>query len=145
ELVSTLQLPDFMLATSLQQRSAADGIFCGYCHQLDDFEGAASHQPVPCPNDAWCSDPSHSDPSYPVCGQRGAGAFGHDVALIEEDGTGPGRLADGGVHPTRLVGIFCIPPTFSQRIDPVSSLPGPGAVALTGDVQLVPAAQSTCQ
>ena len=41
-------------------------------------------------------------------------------------------------HPSTLVSVFCVPPTFNPAIDAAADLPGPGAVALPDMVQLLP-------
>ena len=37
-----------------------------------------------------------------------------------------------------LVSIFCIPPSYNLLVDSAGDLPGPGAVALFGNAQLLP-------
>jgi hypothetical protein len=36
------------------------------------------------------------------------------------------------------VSVFCIPPTFDATVDNAGDLPGPGAVALEGEAQVLP-------
>jgi hypothetical protein len=94
---------------------------------------------IPCTSDAECSQPRE------VCRQRDNGAFRLEpaqqtpklAATISETGTPAGSLVDHAAHPSTLVSVFCIPPTYSP-IDAAASLPGPGAVALVGEAQLVP-------
>jgi len=45
-------------------------------------------------------------------------------------------LADRTARASTLVTVFCIPPTFNGLIDGSADLPGPGALALTGTLQL---------
>ena len=49
-----------------------------------------------------------------------------------------GSLEDFAPHAGTLSGIFCIPPTYNSIVDASSDLPGPGAVALAGTLQLSP-------
>ena len=146
-LLASLQLPDFSLGTTSAQHSSNDGTFCGYCRERNfgAFEGdprrGGSGAAVRCTGDAACTNPS-----YPVCQQLSRGAFGNDGAqVISEDGRRPVPLGDGAPHEARLAGVFCLPPSFSETLDPNASLPGPGAVGLIGDVRLAPAPQAaTC-
>jgi cysteine-rich repeat protein len=146
--LALMQLPDFTLHTSLAPRRADDGLFCGYCRapQFGAFEGdplvpGGSGAAVSCTGDASCTDPG-----YPVCQQRAVGAFGESGAReIREDGRTPAPLGDGAPHDATMAGVFCVPPAFAEAADANASLPGPGAVALTGTLQLGPAPQSsTC-
>ena len=57
---------------------------------------------------------------------------------ITETGTQPACLTDGMPHPATLVSVFCIPPSYNSTVDAAGDLPGPGAVALTGEAQLLP-------
>jgi hypothetical protein len=41
-------------------------------------------------------------------------------------------------YPSRLVSVFCIPPSYNITIDGAGNLPGPGAVSLAGEMQLLP-------
>ena len=41
-------------------------------------------------------------------------------------------------HASILAGIFCIPPSYNSTVDAAGDLPGPGAIALTGEAQLLP-------
>jgi hypothetical protein len=47
-------------------------------------------------------------------------------------------LADGAPHAATLVSAFCIPPAYNATVDANGDLPGPGAVSLPGQSQLVP-------
>jgi hypothetical protein len=154
DLLASMQLPDFSLGTSVSSRTGFSSsvdqqpVLCGYCRKpLGCFEGdprpgcptAGSGAAVPCDGDGSCTNPD-----YPICQQMAPGAFGHDTAReIREDGRPPSPLGDGEPHDATLVGVFCVPPTFKELLDVTSSLPGPGAVGFTGDVQLAPSPQSS--
>ncbi len=78
------------------------------------------------------------------CGstQNGAGAFGQGltqgslkVSSVTETGTPAGDLRDFAPHSGVLGYTFCIPPT-GTFVDSIASLPGPGAVSLSGTFQL---------
>jgi len=45
-------------------------------------------------------------------------------------------MTDGASHPSTLVSIFCIPPTFTQVVDSAGDLGGPGAVSIPGQAKL---------
>jgi hypothetical protein len=72
--------------------------------------------------------------------QAAAGAFGKPTArYIEENGTTAGScITGGGSYATTLASVFCIPPSGAPLVDAVASLPGPGAIALTGTSALIP-------
>ena len=75
------------------------------------------------------------------CRQRNSGAFGPNggpARTITETGTQPACLTDGMPHSATLVSVFCIPPSYNSTVDAAGDLPGPGAVALTGEAQLLP-------
>jgi hypothetical protein len=139
-----------------------DRVFCGFCRDAnggatngfgicaggsnagnvcdlptDCPEGTCGGE-VPCTSNAGCVEPRES------CAQFGNGAFsletggtGALAATISETGTPAGSLVDHAPHAATLVSVFCIPPTYSP-IDAAASLPGPGAVALVGEAQLLP-------
>jgi len=70
-------------------------------------------------------------------GQNNAGAFGQAAAQrIAETGSPAGDLSDNLPHTAHLGSVFCIPATGNGAIDGVGDLPGPGAISLTGNVQL---------
>jgi hypothetical protein len=69
----------------------------------------------------------------------GAPASGNTAATsITETGAPGGDLTDGQPRASTPVSVFCVPPTFSGLVDPAAGLPGPGAVSLGGEAQLVP-------
>ncbi len=47
-------------------------------------------------------------------------------------------MRDRTLKPSTLVSVFCVPPTFNALVDNSADLPGPGAVALPGQSQLLP-------
>ena len=51
-------------------------------------------------------------------------------------GTPAGNTFDGLPHAAKVVGNFCIPPTFDPTVDASGNLPGPGATALNGVTEL---------
>lgn len=137
----------FDLTTGTAQKTATilDGQehgFCGFCRDADDtlaFQGdptsANPGPPVPCTSNAGCT----SDPIFEGCQQKDPGAFAHqEVSQIVETGAAAGNLADGAQHDATLVSVFCLPPSFNALVDPAAGLPGPGATALPGKMQLVP-------
>jgi hypothetical protein len=79
------------------------------------------------------------------CGatQKAAGAFGKTTArYMEERGMPSGNLTDGAPHEGVLSSVFCIPASGNPLVDTVANLPGPGAITLAGDAQLVPGPSS---
>jgi hypothetical protein len=85
-----------------------------------------------CPSGTVCKE-------FSKCLQRDPGAFAHGFAhSYEATGEAAGSLVDGGQHPSTLVSVFCIPPVFSALVDGAADLPGPGAVCLPGNAQLLP-------
>jgi hypothetical protein len=48
-----------------------------------------------------------------------------------------GSLADLAPHATTQVGTFCVPPTFNATLDANVDLPGPGAISIAGQIQVV--------
>ena len=95
----------------------------------------APADPIACTNNAGCPA------EYPDCVQRSAGAFGPaggGARTITETGSPAGDLTDGAPHASTLASIFCIQPTFNATVDAAGDLPGPGAVTLQGQAQLLP-------
>jgi hypothetical protein len=125
------------LTTGTVTRSAVPSgtqnrVFCGYCREVVSgvFQGPPA---VSCLSDADCA------PQFPSCEQRHQGAFRDPrVTEITEWGSAAGALADGTARASTLVSVFCIPPTFGPLIDATGDLPGPGALAITGTLQLHP-------
>ena len=79
--------------------------------------------------------------NFTSCGQRTAAAFtANDIArTISASGAAAGALTTGGApKPQTLVSIFCIPPSFNPLVDAAADLPGPGAVSLPVNSQLLP-------
>ena len=92
-----------------------------------------------CTSNADCAGFGGDVPPHTSCGQGTSGAFtATDIArTIVETGNAVGPIVVGGpAQPQTLVSIFCIPPSFSPAVDSAADLPGPGAVALEGTVQL---------
>jgi hypothetical protein len=48
-----------------------------------------------------------------------------------------GSLADLAPHAMTQVGTFCVPPTFIPTVDANVDLPGPGAISIPGQIQVV--------
>jgi hypothetical protein len=70
-------------------------------------------------------------------GQRTAGCMGQGTcAYIEENGSPSGDICAGNTAASILASTFCIPSSGDPLINTVADLPGPGAVSLTGSVQL---------
>jgi hypothetical protein len=101
------------------------------CDQIN-IDGCGSA--VPCASDADCNDGDE----YESCAQRSPGAFAEAASTrITLWGSAEGEcLGDGEPHPTDLVSIFCVPPSFNWLVDPAADLPGPGAVTLQTEVIL---------
>jgi len=128
-------------------------VFCGFCRDMVAgaslcFKGdtrptcppaipPADGNAVPCTSDADCLA---AGDSYESCIQRDPGAFSYAAASrITVTGETDGEcMQDGLPHPSTLVSIFCVPPTFDQTVDGVGDLPGPGAALLVGEGQLLP-------
>ena len=90
----------------------------------------------PCESDAECAGDSASRES---CIQRNEGAFGPGGGAnktITEIGTPAGPIGDFAAHAATMVSTFCIPPSFNAIIDGAADIPGPGAVALPGVIDL---------
>lgn len=147
-LVVTVTRPFALTTASRTRKSRGAGlaghVFCGYCRDADDslcFEGdtasgcppsRGARQPRACASGAGCAQP------FEACEQRSPGAFAHpQAAVIALQGKPAGTLADGEAHPLTLVEESCIPPTFNSMVDAAIDLPGPGAWALSGLVQLL--------
>jgi hypothetical protein len=125
---------NFQLTTGTTTRSAdpgaAPGVICGFCNDQDET-GLFPNPPQSCVTDADCSQP------FEACRQRSPGAFAAGAGrTVTETGSPAGDLTDLASHAQTLVSVFCIPPTFNGAIDASADLPGPGAVALVGSVQL---------
>jgi hypothetical protein len=113
-------------------------VFCGYCrnNQTTSFqqpfqqcwENGAAVGPV-CTFGAGAAR----------CQQHNQGAFGPGggtVQTITARGAEAGSISDGLPHSQKLVSVFCIPPTFNPTIDNAADLPGPGAVAFNGTIEV---------
>jgi hypothetical protein len=110
----------------------ATNVFCGFCRDRDG--GLAFANPAqPCTSNAQCSG------DFESCEQQENGAFNELTAqTIVEDGAPGGDLTDGNPHAATLSSVFCIPPAFNAIVDSAGGLPGPGATALPGTIQLLP-------
>lgn len=161
--IGALPVPFLLTSGTATDTAAASGtqtrVFCGFCRDADDTgsfgacvggptPGALCVAPTcgaggecvaaPCGSDAECSQPREA------CEQRTQGAFNNATATgITEIGTTPGNLEDFAPHPGTLVSVFCIPPTFNGLIDTVADLPGPGAVSLPSQFDLVSGTTTT--
>lgn len=148
-------LVPFALTTGTSGRSAAaapNNHFCGFCGDPNapNFQGTCvggtnrgaacssacagggACEGMPCTSDLECTTGS-----FTSCRQRKVGAFGNRSATeIMAQGAPAGNLTDGTAKPSTLVSVFCIPPSFNALVDTAGDLPGPGAVALPGQVQL---------
>jgi hypothetical protein len=145
----------FNLTTGTTSRTAVNNaasgqnnVFCGYCRDVNNLgTGCFAGDPNPaCPTPApaspiACADNAGCPADYPDCIQRSAGAFGPaggGARTITETGSPAGDMTDGAAHASTLASIFCIQPTFNATVDAAGDLPGPGAVTLQGQVQLLP-------
>jgi len=86
---------------------------------------------------------SCTNPEFPDCQQRTAGAFGpagQAAHTINETGSPAGSLADNQSHPVTIAATFCIPATGNALIDggTGADLPGPGAVSIRGTFRTMP-------
>jgi hypothetical protein len=71
-------------------------------------------------------------------GQHGGGAFSlPDARALSVQGSPPGNLLDELPHPGIFSSIFCVPKTGNVLIDGTADLPGPGASAIAGSLQLL--------
>jgi hypothetical protein len=78
-----------------------------------------------------------SDAAGTFCPGQTPGAFGQASARrISETGAPAGDLGDGESHPAALASVFCVPGTGNVAVDGVADLPGPGAIGLSGLVQM---------
>jgi hypothetical protein len=132
---------DLALATAVRTATATDRstqshVFCGYCTTIG---GTFQNPPRACTTDGDCT----TSP-FTRCRQKHPGAFGTDgssletVRTITAMGRPAGSLGDQAPHEAALASVFCIPPTFNGIVDGSLDLPGPGAVALEGALQLLP-------
>jgi hypothetical protein len=126
-------------------------VFSGYCRDVAlpggtggfDADAMAGDQSKLCWENgmavgAACSESNNRAES---CEQRNQGAFGPNggsVRVIREFGARAGAIVDGQPHAATLGAVFSIAPIFDGTVDAVDDLPGPGAVSLQGDVQLLP-------
>jgi hypothetical protein len=119
------------VASGTQQR-----VFCGFCRD----QTAAGTGNFENPARACTSNANCTNAEFPDCEQRNNGAFGPptggSVKTIIGTGSPAGDMRDGALHPSKLVSIFCIPPTFNATVDNAADLPGPGFAALQGNAQL---------
>jgi hypothetical protein len=73
------------------------------------------------------------------CGSTHAGAFHVPSArTIKETGSPAGSILDGPSHSAILAAVFCVPATGNVGINAVGGLPGPAAIGLVGNAQLLP-------
>ncbi len=145
-LIGTLPIP-FLLTTATSAKTAVDEpsqnrVFCGFCAGADPTSGF-KNPPVACASDADCAaftGPDCGGDPCTACRQRTSGAFGSQAArTVTEIGAPAGPISTGALPAaTTLASVFCIPPTFNGTIDGVGDLPGPGAVSLQGQTQLLP-------
>jgi len=147
--VGSLPIP-YLLMSGTVRKTAVDQpsqnrVFCGFCRDSASncFEG--NPNAMGCPTPAGAVHPCTSDadcttPNYASCEQRSPGAFGLGVArTVTENGAPAGAISTGGpAASATLASVFCIPPTFNGTIDGFADLPGPGAVSLQGQAQLLP-------
>ena len=113
------------VASGTQQR-----VFCGFCR--NPMTGRFKRPGTPCESDTDCSTP------YEACEQRAQGAFRNaSASAISLAGSPAGPLIDFGPHAVTLASVFCVPPSDGALIDGLADLPGPGALALRGTLQLL--------
>jgi hypothetical protein len=112
-------------------------VFSGYCRDDDgtgQFQSPAKH--------CWENGMAVGTPcagTFETCEQRNTGAFGPNggaVRTISVVGTSAGSLADNAPHAATLGSIFSVGPTLDGTVDSALDLPGPGAIALEGTVQV---------
>jgi hypothetical protein len=139
----------FNLTTGTQTKTAfAAGpqtrVFCGFCADTTGGNPVFNNPPQACSADATCPG-THTgcatlSGDSGCCAQHSNGAFRNAFATtITETGTPAGvSLSDGLPHNSTLVSVFCIPPSYNAIVDPSGELPGPGAVSLPGQSQLIP-------
>ncbi|TMB55139.1 MAG: hypothetical protein E6J60_07445 [Deltaproteobacteria bacterium] len=143
----------FALTTGTKTMTSVDQAnqprsFCGFCRDINNQSSGcfAGDQTGACPDPkpagpVSCNTNADCPAAYPDCQQRNSGAFGPaggGARTITETGSPAPGLSDGMGHPSTLVSIFCIPPTFNATVDSAGDLPAPGAVALSGTAQLLP-------
>ena len=82
-----------------------------------------------------CSEANNGAES---CEQRSNGAFGPNGGLVRTIRTigSSVSLVDQAPHAARLGAIFSVGPTFDPTVDAALDLPGPGAVAFPGTLQV---------
>ena len=137
----------FALTSGTTTRSSTDKakqshVFCGQCRDpLQTFFKSppcnGSNPDCACTSDDDCAD----EGSFSSCQQRSAGAFTQIMMArtITETGTPAGAVTTGGApKASTLVSVFCVPPSSVGSVDALSSLPGPGAVALQGKLATLP-------
>jgi hypothetical protein len=145
--LGTLPIP-FQLTTGPATKTAQDftstpaqsNVFCGFCSNgFGGFQGNATTPATPCTADNQCTTSPNTK-----CRQKTPGAFGTNLSpgvvarTIQETGSPAGCLASGASLSSTLVSVFCIQPTFNPSVDSAADLPGPGAVALKGEAQVLP-------
>ena len=141
--IGNLPIP-YTLTTGTAAKTAVDepsqtNVFCGFCS--DPTSATFRNPPVACTSDADCAAFTTGCGGNPctACKQAHGGAFRKPSArTITEIGAPAGTISTGGSPASAtLASVFCIPPTFNGTIDGVGDLPGPGAVSLQGQAQLV--------
>jgi hypothetical protein len=140
----------FALTTGTASRTAVDNpsqsfVVCGFCGSPTGSGPGFKNPAVPCTTNADCAGITTGCPPMlmgpcTACRQRNPGAFAQGPArTVTETGSPAGPIATGGAPAaSTVVSAFCIPPTYNAAIDSSADLPGPGAVALPGEVQLLP-------
>jgi hypothetical protein len=138
----------FNLTTGTQTKTSfATGgqarVFCGFCADTSGGSPVFNNPPDPCTADNQCPGSNAgcgSGGDTGCCAQHSNGAFRNAFATtITEMGAPAGvSLSDGLPHNSTLVSVFCIPPSYNGIVDPSGELPGPGAVSLPGQSQLIP-------
>jgi hypothetical protein len=124
---------------------AGQQVFCGFCGS--QFGPTFRDPPMPCTADADCAGvtgcPGGAACNW--CKQRDSGAFGPSVSPTPGNeneitlfGAPAGCLGNGMPHRSTLVSAFCIPPAYNGTVDSNGDLPGPGAVSLPGEAQIIP-------
>jgi len=110
-------------------------VFCGFCAKITPIT-VFNNPPIACTADSDCA----AFAPFSFCAQRTSGAFGNRAAttVSETGAASSGSLSDRQLHNATLVSVFCIPPLYDPIVDVAADLPGPGAVALPGQVQLLP-------
>jgi hypothetical protein len=120
-----------MVQTAVPSASQ-ERVFCGYCRDANTSGTFQGPPAVACTTSSECAEP------FEACEQGHDGAFAASlVDRIVEVGSPAATLADGAAHASTLVSVFCVPPTYNGILDTAGDLPGPGAVGLSGTLQLV--------